>query len=76
MDYIPWNAVFSQIFYGEWINQGCAYPMTPLGGACPPQTFQFGTGSAFNVAKDNVYAGFVQDSWKLKPNLTMNYGVR
>jgi len=76
MDYIPWNALFSQIFYGEWINQGCAYPMTPIGGACPPKTFQFGTGSAFNVAKDNIYAWFVQDSWKLKPNLTMNYGVR
>jgi len=76
MDYIPWNAVFSQIFYGEWINQTCAYPMTPVGGACPPQTFQFGVGPAFNVAKDNIYAWFVQDSWKLKPNLTMNYGLR
>jgi hypothetical protein len=76
MDYIPWNALFSQIFFGEWINQGCKFPMTPVGGACPPVTFQFGTGPAFNVAKDNIYAWFVQDSWKLKPNFTLNYGLR
>ena len=25
---------------------------------------------------DNDYAGFVEDSWKLRPNLTVNLGVR
>jgi TonB dependent receptor len=76
MDYVPWNALFSQFFFGEWQNTTCSFPMTPIGGACPPQTFTFGTGPAFNVAKDNVYAWFVQDSWKLRPNFTLNYGLR
>jgi len=76
MDYVPWNALFTQYGYGLWDNETCPYPMTPVGGACPPKSFTFGTGSSFNVAKDNIYAWFVQDSWKLKPNLTMNYGLR
>ncbi len=25
---------------------------------------------------NNIYAAFVQDSWRLRPNLTMNIGIR
>lgn len=82
MDYVPWNALFPQYRFGEWDNLGCAFPQGPPGAKCTggvgggPTTFTFGSGPANTVAKDNIYAWFVQDSWKLRPNLTMNYGVR
>jgi hypothetical protein len=50
--------------------------MTPVGGASPPQTFTIGIGAGTVKLKDDVYAWYVQDSWKLRPNLTVNYGVR
>jgi len=76
MDYVPWQALFPQYHFGEWDNLTCKYPMTPVGGACPPTLFTFGFGPATTTSKDNIYGWFIQDSWKLKPNLTMNYGVR
>jgi outer membrane receptor protein involved in Fe transport len=28
------------------------------------------------LAKQNTYGLFVQDSWRVRPNFTVNYGVR
>lgn len=76
MDYIPWNALFPQYHFGEWDSFQCAYPQTAPNTPCGPTVFTIGIGPAETNAKDNIYAWFVQDSWKLRPNLTMNYGVR
>ena len=35
----------------------------------PPQTFQYDF-------YDHDYAGYIQDTWKARPNLTVNYGIR
>jgi hypothetical protein len=40
-----------------------------------PSPFNGGvTGNRF--AKEEYYVGFAQDEWKIKPNLTVNYGLR
>jgi len=76
MDYIPWNELFPQYHFGEWDSFQCNFPQTAPGTPCGPTQFTIGIGPAANISKDNIYAGFFQDSWKLRPNLTMNYGVR
>jgi hypothetical protein len=42
--------------------------------SAPSPFFNNSTGQAF--AKQNYYIGYAQDEWKIKPNLTLNYGVR
>src|SRR5262249_53251607 len=46
-----------------------------LGDVSAPSPFNNGaTGNRF--AKQEYYIGFVQDEWRIKPNLTFNYGLR
>jgi Carboxypeptidase regulatory-like domain/TonB dependent receptor len=41
-----------------------------------PQVFIQGIGNPHDAFSNNTVGAFVQDSWRLLPNLTLNYGVR
>ena len=41
-----------------------------------PQSFIQGVGSPHDSFQNNTLGVFLQDSWRIKPNLTLNYGVR
>ncbi|HVF56029.1 MAG TPA: TonB-dependent receptor, partial [Pyrinomonadaceae bacterium] len=41
-----------------------------------PSNFIQGFGNPVSKLKNRPYAAFAQDSWKIRPNLTLNYGVR
>src|SRR5215213_5228170 len=41
-----------------------------------PGNFVQGFGNPNSKLKNRPYAAFAQDSWKVRPNLTLNYGVR
>src|SRR5262249_12765245 len=46
-----------------------------IGAASSPSPFNNGaTGNRF--AKQEYYIGYAQDEWRIKPNLTFNYGLR
>ena len=42
--------------------------------SAPSPFFNNSTGQA--LAKQSYYIGYAQDEWKIKPNLTLNYGLR
>jgi len=44
-------------------------------GQCPT-AFTVGVGAAFNHIPDTAYGLYIQDTWQLKRNLTMNVGLR
>jgi hypothetical protein len=57
---------------------GCAPAFEPVQqyGLGLPQTFIQGFGNPSSQLKNRPLAAFAQDSWKVRPSLTLNYGVR
>ena len=73
--YFPYFSLFQQVHFGRW-RHGSAFPPTGPGGANPPTALDFGAGPGAIHAKDNIYGWYVQDTWKITPSLTLNYGLR
>jgi hypothetical protein len=57
---------------------GCAPALTPVQqyGLGFPTNFIQGFGDPVSRLKNKPIAFFAQDSWKIRPNLTLNYGIR
>jgi hypothetical protein len=57
---------------------GCQPPLTPTQsyGLGIPSVFIQGFGDPRSSIKNRPLAFFAQDSWKVRPNITLNYGVR
>lgn len=89
INYIPTRADF-QLYFGGVYNFGplpasvldpnlrIAPPLTPVQayGLGLPQNFLQGFGDPHVAGSNKTLAVFGQDSWRLRPNLTLNYGVR
>jgi hypothetical protein len=67
ISYFPWFSLFQQFHFGQWGD--FADPTTPT-------SFTFGSGPGKVTSKDNIYGFYFQDTWKLRRNLTVNYGIR
>jgi hypothetical protein len=53
-----------------------AFPQFPQAQGLCPTSFTVGVGAAFNHIPDTAYGVYIQDTWQVKRNLTMNYGLR
>jgi hypothetical protein len=67
ISYYPWFSLFPQFHFGQWGD--FTAPTTPT-------SFTFGAGPGAVTSKDNIYGLYFQDTWKLRRNLTVNYGIR
>jgi hypothetical protein len=65
VSYYPWFSLFPQFHFGQWRFNGTS-----------PTAFTFGAGPGAVTSKDNIYGFYVQDTWKMFRNFTVNYGVR
>ena len=76
ISYFPFTSLFQQFHFSRWDFSG-AFPFNaPGSGTNPPTTFTFGSGPGLARSKDNIYGFYVQDSWHVRPNITVNYGLR
>jgi hypothetical protein len=66
ISHFPYESLFQQFHFGQYT----------VDAAGVPSDFTIGIGPGFSKAKDNIYGFYGQDSWKLRPNLTLNYGLR
>jgi len=67
ISYFPWFSLFQQFHFGQWGD---------FTGPTTPGSFTFGSGPGQVTSKDNIYGFFFQDTWKLRRNVTVNYGIR
>jgi outer membrane receptor protein involved in Fe transport len=68
VSYYPWFSLFPQFHFGQYrVDKATDSKATSF-------TFGFGPGQV--TSKDNIYGFYVQDTWKMFRNFTLNYGVR
>ncbi len=67
ISHFPYNSLFQQFHFGEW--EGFTSPTTPT-------AFTIAAGAGFVNTFDNIYGLYIQDSWHVRPNWTINYGIR
>ena len=67
VSYYPWFSLFQQFHFGQFRVNAADTAAT---------AFTFGSGPGSVTSKDNIYGFYVQDTWKMFRNFTVNYGVR
>src|SRR5438445_195088 len=67
VSYYPWFSLFQQFHFGQFRVNAADTAAT---------AFTFGSGPGSVTSKDNIYGFYVQDTWKLFHNFTLNYGLR
>jgi hypothetical protein len=79
---LAFDSLFTQFRFGRFesfVSGPCtdpAFPQFPQAQGQCPTAFTVGVGNAFNHVPDTAYGAFIQDTWQLKRNLTMNVGLR
>jgi hypothetical protein len=82
IQHLAFDSLFTQYRLGRFENFAAgpctdpAFPQFPQAQGLCPTSFTVGVGPAFNHIPDTAYGLYVQDTWQLKRNLTMNYGLR
>ncbi|MDT7602955.1 MAG: hypothetical protein QOF61_952 [Acidobacteriota bacterium] len=70
ISHFPYFSLFTQIARGLYDYDN------PEPNRGPATGFSIGIGPAQVNATDNIYGFYVQDTWKLRSNVTLNYGLR
>jgi len=82
IQHLAFDSLFTQFRLGRFENfvagncKDTAFPQFPQAQGLCPTSFTVGVGAAFNHIPDTAYGVYVQDTWQIRRNLTMNYGLR
>ena len=82
IQHLAFDSLFTQYRLGRFegfVAGPCtdpAFPQFPQAQGQCPTAFTVGVGNAFNHIPDTAYGLYIQDTWQLKRNLTMNVGLR
>ena len=68
ISYYPYFSLFQQFHFGQYTSFDTTDTI--------PGEFDLGLGTGAVRTKDNIYGFYVQDSWKIRHNFTLNYGLR
>lgn len=68
ISYYPYFSLFQQFHYGQYTSFDTTDTI--------PGEFDLGIGPGAVRTKDNIYGVYIQDSWKIRRNFTLNYGLR
>jgi hypothetical protein len=75
ISHYPFDSLFTQFRFGRYESFGPGTCVNQPFGLCPT-SFTVGIGPAFVHVADTAYGAFAQDTWQVRRNLTINYGVR
>jgi outer membrane receptor protein involved in Fe transport len=75
VQHLSFDSLFTQFRNGEYDNFGPGACVNQPYGLCP-SSFTVGVGAAFNHIADTAYGLYAQDTWQIKRNVTINYGLR
>jgi len=73
--YLPYASGFQQFHFGQYIANAAGVPQSFTWGIGPSNTFRGADGGVVKN-KDNIYGVYLQDTWKIWPRFTLNYGLR
>lgn len=83
ISHFPYDSIFQQYHYGAYqsfsaLAGSCQNSLftNPLAQNLCPNQFTFGSGPGFVHGTDNIYGVYLQDTWQITHNLTLNYGIR
>jgi hypothetical protein len=75
ISHYPFDSLFTQFRFGRYEGFAPGTCVNKPFGLCPTG-FTVGIGPAFVHVADTAYGVFAQDTWQIKRNLTLNYGIR
>lgn len=76
ISHFPYDSLFQQFHYGQYTGFASVGNDSNNNPILRPTEFDTGAGPGFVHAADTIYGVYLQDSWQIKRNLTMNYGIR
>ena len=82
ISHFPYDSLFQQFHFGRYesfapfLAGSCKDTVFSAGDGFCPTSFTIGAGAGFVHAADNIYGAYIQDTWQIRRNVTINYGLR